>query len=63
MLVIVHVLCSIGPEGSAVCVYPAENSRETDSMASFNQGIFDIFREDLLTTDGVERQNGYVEVC
>ncbi|XP_064387037.1 semaphorin-4B-like isoform X2 [Halichondria panicea] len=51
----------IGPEGSAVCVYPAENSRETDAMASFNQGIFDIFREDLLTTDGVEKQNVYVE--
>lgn len=62
MMVCSHVPYSIGPEGSAVCVYPAENSRETDAMASFNQGIFDIFREDLLTTDGVEKQNVYVEV-
>ena len=52
---------SIGPEGTAICVYPAYNSRETDSTAMFNRGIFDIFREDL-TMGSNERQNTFVEV-
>ncbi len=54
--------CSISPGGSAVCLYSAENSRETNPRAVFNQGIFDIFREDLLTSDNRERENGFVEV-
>ena len=47
----------IGPVGTAICLYEAENS------GSFGGGIFDIFREDLQTPDGFnEVQNDFLEV-
>jgi len=53
---------SIGPVGSAICVYNAENTRDpTTGMGGFGQGIFDVFRGDLLV-DGMEQENTFVEV-
>ena len=62
--------CSIGPEGTAICAYPADNSLATGAASmGYNRGIFDIFREDLSNpnpspdgTDG-ELQNTFLEVC
>lgn len=57
---------SIGPPGTAICAYRADDSTTTGGTG-FNRGIFDIFREDLtiVMPDGMtaERENTYVEVC
>jgi len=43
-------------------VYNAENTRNpTTGMGGFGQGIFDVFRGDLLV-DGMEQENTFVEV-
>ena len=56
---------SIGPPGTAICAYRADNSKATGGHG-FNRGIFDIFREDLITgtSDGMyyERENTFIEV-
>ena len=47
----------VGPVGTAICLYEAENS------GSFGGGIFDIFREDLQRPDGEGgAQNDFLEV-
>ena len=55
----------IGPPGTAICAYRADNSLTTGGTG-FNRGIFDIFREDLTVVmpDGTtaERENTFVEV-
>lgn len=57
--------CRIGPPGTAICAYRADNSLTTGGTG-FNRGIFDIFREDLtvVRSDGTtgERENTFVEV-
>lgn len=50
----------IGPVGTAICVYRADNSIETGE-SGFNRGIFDIFREDLQDTAGQEVESTFVE--
>jgi len=51
----------IGPAGSAVCAYRADNSfNPTTQLGGFNQGIFDIFRADLQVGNS-EEQNMFVE--
>ena len=59
------IMCSIGPPGTAICAYRADNSLNTGGTG-FNRGIFDIFREDLTVVmpDGTtaERENTFVEV-
>jgi hypothetical protein len=40
---------SNGPVGSALCVYPADNSVETSAGAGRTKSVFDIFREDIAT--------------
>lgn len=51
----------IGPRGTAICVYRA------DDTGGLNRGIFEVFREDLVTirSDGTtdETENNYVRVC
>jgi len=43
-------------------VYNAENTRNpTTGLGGFGQGIFDVFRGDLLV-DGQEQENTFVEV-
>jgi len=43
-------------------VYNAENTRNPmTGMGGFAQGIFDVFRGDLLV-DGMEQENTFVEV-
>lgn len=57
---------SIGPPGTAICAYRADDSSTTGGTG-FNRGIFDIFREDLIEVmpNGMtaERENDFVEVC
>ena len=57
---------SIGPPGTAICAYRADDSMTTGGTG-FNRGIFDIFREDLtvVMSNGMtaERENTFVEVC
>ncbi|CAI8022690.1 Endothelin-converting enzyme 1 [Geodia barretti] len=36
-----------GPVGSAICVYPADNSVESSAGAGRTKSVFDIFREDV----------------
>ena len=54
---------SIGPKGSAICVYSAENTGPN----GLNRGIFEVFREDLVQVrpDGTTEQaeNNHEEVC
>ena len=52
--------CRIGPTGSAVCAYRADNSFNT-GLGGLNQGIFDIFRGDLQVGNS-EEENTFVEV-
>ena len=53
---------SIGPVGSAICVYDAENTRNPmTGTGGFGQGIFDVFRGDLLV-NGIEQENTFMEV-
>ena len=53
---------SIGPSGAAICAYRADNT----GSQGLNRGIFEIFREDLVTilSDGTtdEAENNFVEV-
>lgn len=56
----VPLLCSIGPVGTAICVYKAYNGNERGE-SGFNRGIFDIFREDLQGTMGQEVESSFVE--
>ena len=56
---------SIGPKGTAICVYTAGNGVESNN--GFSSGIFDIFREDVqrldpVTGQTVETQNTFLEV-
>lgn len=53
------VLQRIGPRGTALCVYAADNSGPFGT----NRGIFEVFREDLVATDGTETENRHVRVC
>ena len=64
---VMFFLLSIGPVGSAICVYNAENTYDPDTTAGgFGEGIFDIFRGDLRVEapDGTvsEEQNNFVQV-
>ena len=60
--------CRIGPAGSAVCAYRADNSLTPQGSGGTNRGIFDIFRSDIevvnpgppVTT--TEEENRFVEV-
>ena len=55
---------SIGPSGTAICVYHADNSGSADMSNGFNRGLFDIFRENVVNTDDsnmVEREPRLVE--
>ena len=52
--------CSIGPVGTAICVYKAYNGVERGE-SGFNRGIFDIFREDLQNELGGEVESSFVE--
>jgi hypothetical protein len=54
------ILCSIGPVGTAICVYEAYNGIER-SEQGFNRGIFDIFREDLQDQQGMEVESTFVQ--
>ena len=61
-----HSLClflSVGPQGSALCVYPADNTLETGGDGR-SESVFDIFREDLTSAseEGTLVENSYVEV-
>jgi len=53
------LLSSIGPRGSAICVYPA------DRMAANENGIFDVFLGDVAISNPTgpndERQNTFTE--
>lgn len=51
---------SIGPVGTAICVYRAYNGKEVGE-SGFNRGLFDIFREDLQNAQGGEVESTYVE--
>ena len=57
---IVASSCSIGPIGTAICAYRADNSVERGETG-FNRGIFDIFREDLQDAQGNEFESTFVE--
>ena len=57
---IVASYSSIGPIGTAICAYRADNSVERGD-AGFNRGIFDIFREDLQDAQGNEFESTFVE--
>ena len=55
---------SIGPTGTAICVYSADNSNDPNNHAGgFNRGVFDIFRENVQVTGstGSSMENSYVE--
>ena len=59
--------CRIGPVGSAVCAYRADNSL-TPQGSGGNRGIFDIFRSDIQVVNPgppvttTEEENRFVEV-
>ena len=75
-VIISHITCfhtltpshphSIGPKGTAICVYTAGNGVESNN--GFSSGIFDIFREDVqrlldpVTGQTEETQNTFLEV-
>ena len=54
---------SVGPRGSALCVYPADNTVETGGDGH-SESAFDIFREDLTSDSDTTTlvMNTYVEV-
>lgn len=56
------VFISNGPVGSAICVYPADNSIENSGNGR-TSSVFDIFREDLVNdVDSTLEENNFVEV-
>ena len=60
--------CRIGPVGSAVCAYRADNSLTPQGDGGTNRGIFDIFRSDIQVVNQgppivlTEEENTFVEV-
>ena len=60
--------CRIGPVGSAVCAYRADNSLTPQGSGGTNRGIFDIFRSDIQVVNPgppvrtTEEENRFVEV-
>ena len=59
--------CRIGPVGSAVCAYRADNSLTPQGNGGNNRGIFDIFRSDIQVVNQAtlmvtEEENTFVEV-
>ena len=56
--------CRIGPVGSAVCAYRADNSLTPQGTGGHNRGIFDIFRSDIQVVNQLvtEEENTFVEV-
>ncbi len=57
---ICNVFFSLGPKGSALCAYSAENT----GPVGRNRGIFEIFREDLIIArNGKITQNNFFLVC
>jgi hypothetical protein len=50
----------VGPHGTAICVYNAENTEEIGGNGR-SQSMFDIFREDLQTPDGGRNENDYIK--
>ncbi|CAI8036885.1 Semaphorin-1A [Geodia barretti] len=53
---------SNGPVGSALCVYPADNSVETSAVAGRTKSVFDIFREDITSDlEDTTVENAFVE--
>ena len=60
--------CRIGPVGSAVCAYRADNSLTPQGSGGNNRGIFDIFRSDIQVVNPgppvttTEEENRFVEV-
>ena len=60
--------CRIGPVGSAVCAYRADNSLTPQGIGGNNGGIFDIFRSDIQVVNQgppivlTEEENTFVEV-
>ena len=60
--------CRIGPVGSAVCAYRADNSLTPQGIGGINRGIFDIFRSDIQVVNQgppitlTEEENTFVEV-
>lgn len=47
---------SVGPTGTAVCVYPAFPAHPT-GQNTLNDGIFDIFQGDLVITTPSQGEN------
>lgn len=58
---LLSIYYSNGPHGTAICAYSAENSAEHGGNG-LSQSMFDIFRADLVTPDGMEAENTLVEV-
>ena len=60
--------CRIGPVGSAVCAYRADNSLTPRATGGNNRGLFDIFRSDIQVVNPgppltlTEEENTFVEV-
>ena len=58
----------IGPAGTAICAYRADNSLTRTGSGGHNLGIFDIFREDIRVNAVVggasahEEENRFTEV-
>ena len=57
----------IGPAGTAICAYRADNSYTPSGTGGRNMGIFDIFREDIRVNGvngaaGHEEENMFIEV-
>ena len=54
---------SVGPRGSALCAYPADNTAETGQDGR-TESVFDVFREDLTSDSAATTlvENQYVEV-
>ena len=65
MIVFSLSIFSIGPPGTAICAYRADDSM-SNGGGGLNHGIFDIFRADLTVVmangNTEERENTYVEV-
>ena len=53
-------LLSVGPHGTAICVYSAENTAPGGGTGR-SQSMFDIFREDLEGMNG-EVENNFIAV-
>lgn len=51
-----HHMHSVGPTGTAVCVYPAFPAHPT-GQNTLNDGIFDIFQGDLVITTPSQGEN------